>query len=683
MKSPIALLNSLLTSDFSRLNPGVKGLRRDFVTAQHRVKHEGTGFLTQALPSLDDALLQGLATGRFTCPPGFKKIRGGAIPVFLQGMLCEIFDSVTGQLKDPIEYGILRDVHTFLRFFKKTQLTSDGEEILHQKAVAEFYQCDGIAESVTIADRQNHLIGLVGRHILLTLFNKDLEDEKIYRHGPGAVQESCKGNQKWSALHSELASADSLPEWFGHTTMRLSYDYTSSQVCVLRRDEGPHHVYRRTPGLLDGQSSASGKSAPNPSGDPEISSQGWSPAQPCQGLQGRSVHLLAQCSNIEAKRQTIATRPRGASAKLISVLKNSTSRRTITIEPLLRQYLQQGLNTVLRESITECGILGNCLALTNQSLNQKLALEGSQNRKWATIDLKSASDLLSVKLVRSVFRHHTQFLECLMDSRSPFVYTGSGKDPAIALGKFAGMGNATTFPVQSICFAVVCIAAILDNWGKKPTYRLVERASRLIRVYGDDIIVHEDHAHQVVVWLHDVGLKVNVKKSFLEGNFRESCGIEAFRGVDITPLYIRYWPQQIDESPSVCAHLVSLSNQLWMQGLYETSNVLKETVEEFLGRALPLVSSQSGSLGWHSRQDAVEPHKWCSRTHQFLTRTFALAPVKFRDRLDGYAALLKCLTTPLLGRDKDHLERTARRFEHRLVRRWVPSFSYEGLNLQV
>ena len=120
-----------------------------------------------------------------------------------------------------------------------------------------------------------------------------------------------------------------------------------------------------------------------------------------------------------------------------------------------------------------------------------------------------------------------------------------------------------------------------------------------------------------------------------------------------------------------------------MQGLYETSNVLKETVEEFLGRALPLVSSQSGSLGWHSRQDAVEPHKWCSRTHQFLTRTFALAPVKFRDRLDGYAALLKCLTTPLLGRDKDHLERTARRFEHRLVRRWVPSFSYEGLNLQV
>jgi len=349
---------------------------------------------------------------------------------------------------------------------------------------------------------------------------------------------------------------------------------------------------------------------------------------------------------------------------------------------MLRQYLQQGLNAVLREAISECSILRECLALTDQSLNQKLALEGSQNGMWATIDLKSASDLLSQKLVGSVFGHHTDFHRCLMDSRSPFVYTGSDNAPEVTLGKYAGMGNATTFPVQSICFAVVCIAAILHSWGVKPNIGQVRRASRLVRVYGDDIIVHSDHAHQVVKWLHDVGLKVNVKKSFLEGNFRESCGTEAFMGVDITPIYIRYWPHQIAESPSVCAHLVSLSNHMWLQGLYSTSNYLKEKVEEYLGSTLPLVSSQSGSLGWHTRHDAVEPHKWCYGTHQFMTRTFALKPVKFRDRLDGYAALLKCLTTPLLGRDKDHLERSTMRYKNRMVRRWVPSYSYDGLNLQ-
>lgn len=683
MKSPIALLDNLLTRDFSRLNPGVKGLDRDFKTVKHRVEHEGTEFLTLTLPRLDEALVRGLAEKRFTCPPGFKKIRGGAIPVFLQGMLREVFDPETGLLREPVEYGVLRDAHAFLMFFKKTRLPQDDEDILHQKAVEEFYRCDETANSVELTDWQDHLIGRVSNTILKTLNHKDLEDERIYRHGPGAVQEQYKGNQKWSALYGRLGDSSLLPEWFGRTNLCLSSHFTDEKVRELRRHDLIYAYDRRKPGLHVWGSCTSWRNVRTPKGSPELSLDRWTAEQTSQVCFSRRAAWLASSSIIRVReRQAGPARRRGASAKLISVLKNSTSRRTITVEPFLRQYLQQGLNTVLRESITECRVLRNCLALTDQSKNQVLALEGSLTGKWATIDLKSASDLLSQKLVKSVFRHHTRFLGCLMDSRSPFVYTGSDNAPAVALGKFAGMGNATTFPVQSVCFAVVSIAAILSSQGVKPGPGSVMRASRLVRVYGDDIIVHSDHAHQVVKWLHDVGLKVNVKKSFLEGNFRESCGTEAFNGVEITPLYIRYWPHQIDESPSVCAHLVSLSNHLWMQGLYATSNYLKEKVEEYLGSTLPLVSSQSGSLGWHTRQDAVEPHKWCRNTHQFLTRTFALKPVKTRDRLDGYAALLKCLTTPLLGRDRDHLDKTAKRYQNRLVRRWVPSYSYEGLNLQ-
>lgn len=668
MKSPIALLDSLL-DDFKRLNPGVKGLDRDLKTVERRIRHEGNGFLTIALPALDDALIRGLSLRKFTSPPGFKLIRGGAIPVFLQGMLCEVFDAQTGHLKEPIEYGILRDVHTFLRFFKKTGLGSADEELLHQKAVREFYQCDELASVVEIPDRLDHIIGHVGKLILQSLHRKDYENDNIYRHGPGAVEESYRGNQKWSALYHELRDYARVPEWFGYTNFQnLHFGSGNNRSFVqvrLPRKDGDEGGPKYT-GLSQGDSSTQGVLWRVYNSSPELYS--------CSPSVRRSRdHRDEECGH----------RLRGDSARLISVLKNSTSRRTITIEPMLRQYLQQGLNSLLRESILECKILRNCLALTDQSKNQKLALEGSLIGNWATIDLKSASDLLSQKLVKSVFRHHPNFLECMMDCRSPKVHTTGMNMPELVLGKFAGMGNATTFPVQSVCFAVVCIAAILDNEGKYPSYGNVMRASRKVRVYGDDIIVDSNHAHQVVRWLHDVGLKVNVKKSFLEGNFRESCGVEAFNGVDITPLYIRHWPHQISESPSVCAHFVSLSNHLWMQGLYKASNALKEVVEGYLGNALPLVSSQSGSLGWHTRLDAVEPHKWCTRTHQFLTRTFALKPVKTRDKLDGYAALLKCLTTPLLGRDKDHLDRTARRFQHRLVRRWVPSYSYEGLNLQV
>jgi hypothetical protein len=685
MKSPIALLDSLLIQDFKRLNPGVKGLDRDLETVKRRIEHEGSEFLTLTLPKLDEALLRGLVEKRFSCPLGFKKIRGGAIPVFLQGMLREVFDPITGLLKDPVDYGVLRDVHTFLLFFKKTRLSQDDEEILHQKAVDEFYQCDETAKSVNLTDWQDHLIGLVGLSILKTLNEKDLEDEHIYRHGPGAVQECYRGNQKWSALYSRFGDSDLLPTWFGRTNVCLSTNFASEEARDVRRHGPVYSGNRQKPGFRVWEPCTRWGNLPSPVGDLELSLEcSFTGHQLSEGAQ-RRARWLGTGSRRVLLFQTVAgvsARLRGASAKLISVLKNSSSRRTITVEPFLRKFLQKGLNTVLRESISECRILRNCLALTDQSKNQVLALEGSRTGEWATIDLKSASDLLSQKLVESVFRHHTRFHGCLMDSRSPFVYTGSDNAPDQILGKFAGMGNATTFPVQSVCFAVVSIAAILSSQGIKPDTRSVERASRLIRVYGDDIIVHKDYAHQVVQWLHDVGLKVNVKKSFLEGNFRESCGIEAFNGVDITPLYIRYWPHQVDESPNVCAHLVSLSNHLWMQGLYSTSNYLKETVEGYLRSALPLVSSQSGSFGWHSRQEAVEPHKWCRNTHQFLTRTFALKPVKTRDKLVGYAALLKSLLTPLLGRDKDHLDKTAKRYQTRLVRRWVPSLVCEGLNLQ-
>lgn len=643
MKSPIALLTSLLT-DVKRLEPGVKGLDRDVITIENRFENEGYGFLTVALPSLDSALVRGLSTGQFTCPIGFKKIRGGTIPVLFSGMFCEIFDSRTGLLKDDVNFGVLKALHGVLLFFKKTQVSPENEELLHQKAVDEFYQCDERASQVVIPDRHDHHIDRVCRYILHPLKQKETE-YVAYKHGPGAVREGFSSNQKWRELERVVNDDRYLPDWAGYSEFLVA--------SVSPRPGGQGNWYLRG----------------------EINLP--------EGLPGTQESLdTVQEENLSERK------PRLDSAKLISVLKNSTSRRTITIEPMLNQFLQQGLSSQLKSSIDSCRVLSNCIALTHQEYNQKLALEGSRYDNWATIDLKSASDLMSLKLVKLVFRQFPDFHQRMMDCRSPVVEEAS--KPPLTLGKFAGMGNALTFPVQSVCFAVVCIAAILDYQGFSPSYWNVRRASRCVRVYGDDIIVHTEHAQQVVNWLQDVGLRVNIKKSFLSGNFKESCGVEAFRGVDITPLYLRHRPdQQIVDSPSVIAGFVSLSNHMWLEGLYSASTWLKDLVESAIGSRLPLVSKHSGSLGWHTRQDAVEPHKWCRNTHQFLTRTFALIPVKRRDRLDGYGALLKCfhmprkehsefhasgLTMPdILVWDSDHLSKTAIRYKNRLARRWVPS----------
>jgi hypothetical protein len=683
MKSPIVLLESLL-NDFERLNPGVKGLDRDLITIKKRFENEGFGFLAKALPALDEALLLGLSTHRFTCPIGFKLTKGGAIPRLFSGMLCEVFDPFTGILKDSPDMGILKCLHGILRIFKKTQVSEEDEDILHQKAVNEFYQCDERASRVIIPDRHDHLIGRVCKLILNSLNSKEVENA-IYKHGPGAVFEGYKANEKFSALWHAVRSDE-----------RVLH---SSGLWGL--DENRDNPWARgplpNPGLFSSDAGSTNGEA--------LGVTGKSPGASARGEEVSRRHLRSRATLPGNKGDTseVYRASRGI-ARLISVPKNSTSRRTITVEPMLYQFVQQGLNILLRDSISECGILSNSIALSDQSKNQELALEGSLYDNWATIDLKSASDLLSVSLVKSVFRHNAQFLEHMMECRSPFVEC-SGK-PLLHLGKFAGMGNALTFPVQSICFAVVCIAAILDTKGQTPTYWRVKRASRHIRVYGDDIIVSKRYAHQCVAWLHDVGLQVNTKKSFLSGNFKESCGVEAFRGVDITPLYLKHHPVQTSFSPSVIEGYVALSNHMWMEGLYAASNWMREIVEDSLGRVLPLVSCTSGLLGWFSRQDSMSPHKWCRRTQQFLTRSVVVESIKRFDKLDGYPALLKCLLADPdrltveqledyhkggqefqksliprpLARDSDHLSKTSIRYKGRIKTRWVPTLVGAVLN---
>ena len=141
MKSPIVLLRRLL-KDFQRLNPDVKGLERDLKTLESRFEHEGYGFLAIALDALDHAILHGLQSRHFLCPTGFKKTKKGAIPVFLQGMVQEVFDPTTGILKQAPNVGVLKDLHQVLRLFKKTQLLDGEVERLHKKAVDEFFDCE-------------------------------------------------------------------------------------------------------------------------------------------------------------------------------------------------------------------------------------------------------------------------------------------------------------------------------------------------------------------------------------------------------------------------------------------------------------------------------------------------------------------------------------------------------------
>lgn len=615
MKSPLKLrLLQALLNDFARLEPDTKGLDRDFVTIKARFEHEGVGFLSVALSALCEAVDYGLANGEFACPSGFRKCRSGALPRLFSGLLCKVFDPRTGSLKESPCVRAVKCLREALRLFKKVVLDGKREELLHADAVRTFWESDSLCKESFDPMRTSLLSRVAG--FTLPRLGSYRPDEIIPRHGPGAVYERLDPNQKWLGIYQSILSEDFDLSRFGFDLFGVS-NKTAEEVEL---DYAPY------------------------SGE-QLSSK----------YEG-SAHGLSS----------------GSRARLVSVPKNSVSRRTITVEPVLRMFFQQGLNRALREHILRCPILVQCLTLDDQSKNQYLALVGSRTGEWSTLDLSSASDLLSLKLVEQTFSRHQPFLELMLECRSKEVDVD--KNDARLLKKFAGMGNALTFPVQSIVFANVAICAILYTDGlSRPRYWDVKRAARHVRVYGDDIIIPTRYASQVVDWIESFGLKVNRKKSFTVGNFRESCGLDVYRGIDVTPVYVRDDPDNLSKDPSAIASLVSTSNQLWDRCLYEAAQVLADHVEEVLGRRLPLVSRECGGLGWTTRCGASDAQKWDTKLHRLVVKVPILKPTKVRDRIGGLPALLKFFLTPLIERGRSHLRESIKRFENRIAWRWMPA----------
>jgi len=343
MKSPIYLLQAFF-ADAKRLMPCVRGLDRDLETIKNRFKNEGLSFLTVTLPTICDALDRGLADGRFACPTCFS--HKGALPKIFSGLLCEVFDIASGAILEDPSYEAIKLLREITRFFKKAQITSKRNDILHDEACRAFCETDDRLRNQSFDNRYSFIVSQVCKVILPALEYEVSQGILPYRHGPGAVREGVKGNAKWKWLYNHFLNATHqfLPVEFSDFLYNSDREVASTQVDL--------------------------------------------------GV------------------------PFGGVAKLISVPKSAIAVRTITVEPLLNQFIQQGLNLTLRDNIRNCKILGQCLALTDQSKNQHLAQVGSITGEWTTIDLSSASDLLSLKLVKLIFQNHPLFLEKAISCRS-------------------------------------------------------------------------------------------------------------------------------------------------------------------------------------------------------------------------------------------------------------------------
>jgi len=220
-------------------------------------------------------------------------------------------------------------------------------------------------------------------------------------------------------------------------------------------------------------------------------------------------------------------------SKTLAVPKNFKGPRIITSEPLEFQWIQQGQRRELVRHIESHPITSGHVNFADQNTNGLLALASSNSGDWVTLDLKGASDYLHASLVGALLTDKSGRLHSLgryfAASRTHNTVLPSGE--VIPLSMFAGMGSAMCFPTMSL--TIFCIlAAALERAGftRKPY------------VYGDDILVEAGAYEVVVSALTSVGLVVNTAKSFHTGPFRESCGVDACSGVDVTPMRVRKLP---------------------------------------------------------------------------------------------------------------------------------------------
>lgn len=212
-----------------------------------------------------------------------------------------------------------------------------------------------------------------------------------------------------------------------------------------------------------------------------------------------------------------------SSLKLTLVPKTFKSLRSIMPNTTIGSYMSFGLGEIMRKRLRREGYDIRRLQMRHRSLAQS----ASKHNLLVTADLSSASDSISVALVNRLFP--ADWCEILHRSRIGTVNLPDGS--SVESKTFCTMGIGYTFPLQTLVFLALLKAI------ERTMFHPLDR--RTISVYGDDLIYSSRMHDEVLFQFGQVGFVINVDKTFCDGSFRESCGGDYFRGVDVRPFQPR------------------------------------------------------------------------------------------------------------------------------------------------
>lgn len=289
---------------------------------------------------------------------------------------------------------------------------------------------------------------------------------------------------------------------------------------------------------------------------------------------------------VEAASQLIAgTRPKLRltwANRIAFVLKNWKTHRTIAAEPPGNLPFQLSLDVFWKERLLQvCGI-----DLGSQERNREGARIASLDGNSATVDLEMASGTIALNVPLAYFPE--RWVQHLMALRSPGYKSEFGSG---LYQSFSSMGNGYTFTLETILFVSAC--------------RAVGSVSPI--VYGDDIIIESHLYDRLVRLLRFLGLRVNLRKSFNTGSFRESCGFDAFKGTLVTPFHLRGYPKDQAEWAHLCNGLFAICvpplgasyEGVWLSARFNLANFAKGVVNILELLLVPYNGSTTSGVHLH------------------------------------------------------------------------------------
>lgn len=202
---------------------------------------------------------------------------------------------------------------------------------------------------------------------------------------------------------------------------------------------------------------------------------------------------------------------------LTFVPKNSKGCRSITPNTTVGSLRTDGLGKMVERRLRRVGLDITSL----QEQHRDLARIASIDQRFVTCDQSSASDnitgwLLELLLPKSWYREFDL-------GRVPYIRMPNGE--LVKARSFCTMGIGYTFPLQTLVFYVLAKAISASMFD----------GTDFVSCYGDDLIISARLWPFIKEIFPKFGLLINAEKSFSSGFFRESCGGDYYRGVDVRP----------------------------------------------------------------------------------------------------------------------------------------------------